>query len=291
MRRRPGFALAALVMVLGITAAWWALALWPTGADAPSWLERTRAVCFGAARGGLPDAAGWVVLISEPLGMLAFLGLGWRDDLLEALGALRCTNRGRMALGAAATVLVAGLGAATVRVAGAVEVSEAFDPRSGDQGEVERLDRPAPPLELVDQHGQTTRLEEYRGRPVVIVFAYAHCQTVCPLIVHDAGSAVERTRTSEPVLLIVTLDPWRDTPPRLPSIARAWNLPPGARLLGGGVDAVVRTLDAWQVPRARDANTGEIVHPTSVYFVDRRGRLAFIAGGDAARLAVLIQRL
>ena len=291
MRRSAALALGALVMMVGITAAWWAFALWPTGTEAPSWLERTRAVCFGVSDGGLPDVRGWVVLISEPFGMFAFLGLVWREELREAFGTLRRTPHGRRALSAGAVALVAGLGAVAVRVSGATTGPEAFELWSGADADPQRLDRPAPPLSLVDQHGSRVQLEQFRGRPVVVVFAYAHCQTVCPLLVRDAIAAVERTRASGPVLLVVTLDPWRDTPARLPSIASTWNLPSGALLLGGSVDEVVAALDAWQIPRARDANNGEIVHPTSLYLVDRRSRLAFIAAGDAPRLAALIQQL
>jgi protein SCO1/2 len=232
-----------------------------------------------------------VVLISEPFGMFAFLGLVWREELREAFGALRQTPRGRRALGAGAVALVTGFGAVAVRVSGATPGPEAFEPWSGAEADPLRLDRTAPPLSLIDQHGSRVQLEQFRGRPVVVVFAYAHCQTVCPLLVHDAIAAVGRARASGPVLLVVTLDPWRDTPARLSSIAATWNLPAGARLLGGSVAEVVAALDTWQIPRARDANTGEIVHPTSVYLVDRRSRLAFIAGGDAPRLAALIQQL
>ena len=107
MTRRAALVLGALVMVVAITAAWWAFALWPTGADAPAWVVRTRAVCFGVSRDGLPDAAGWVVLISEPLGMLTFLVVVWRDELRDALGALRRTLVGRMALVTAAFVFAA----------------------------------------------------------------------------------------------------------------------------------------------------------------------------------------
>ena len=44
---RPGLALLTLVAIIAITAAWWALALWPVGASAPEWLARTRSACFG----------------------------------------------------------------------------------------------------------------------------------------------------------------------------------------------------------------------------------------------------
>jgi protein SCO1/2 len=284
-------ALTALVMVVAITAGWWALALWPTGTDAPQWLERTRAVCFGATHGSLPSAAGWIVLISEPFGMLAFLLLVWADDLREALGVVRRSLAGRVALGVAALAIVVGVGAATARVASAAMGVESFDPRRGAGGIPDRLDRPAPPLTLVDQRGDTIRLDQFLGRPVIVAFAYAHCETVCPLIVHDAVAAVAQAKASNAALLVVTLDPWRDTPARLAAIAQAWNLPPGAHLLGGSVDEVVGRLDAWQIARARDEKTGEIVHPTSVHLLDRRGRLAFIAGGNAKHLQALIERL
>lgn len=290
MARRAAWALTALGLVLAITAAWWALALWPAAPDAPAWLTRTRAVCFGVADNHLPDTAGWAVLISEPLGMLAFLVLVWRDELREALGALRRTSLGRVVLTAAAMAGVAGVGAATVRVATA-EGALAFGAPAESQANPERLDRPAPPLSLVDQRGDTVTLEQFRGHAVLVVFAYGHCETVCPLVVHDALAVVEQSRASEPVLLIVTLDPWRDTPARLASIAAAWRLPPHAHVLSGSVEQVEATLDAWAIARARDGRTGEIVHPTMVHLIDRHGRLAFVARGAAAALAPLIQKL
>jgi hypothetical protein len=50
-------------------------------------------------------------------------------------------------------------------------------------------------------------------------------------------------------------------------------------------------LDAWEVPRSRDLNTGEVTHPSLVYVIDREGRIAFAATGDAATLAGLLRRL
>ncbi|HEU4566078.1 MAG TPA: SCO family protein [Gemmatimonadaceae bacterium] len=283
-RRSHALALAALAAIVAITAAWWTLALWPGGAETPVWLERTRAVCFGAAPGGLPDAGGWVLLVGEPLGMLIFLLAAWGDAVRAALR----SRAGRAVAVAGGALALVGAGAAAARVRGA---GERFDPAAPAAATVQRVDRAAPPLALVDQHGDTTRLTGLAGRPVLVVFAYGHCQTVCPLIVHDAIRAAALARDARPALLVVTLDPWRDTPERLPHVAAAWGLPDDARLLGGSVPAVEAALDAWGVARRRDPATGEIVHPTTVHLVDRRGRLAFIAGGDAASLAALIARL
>ena len=52
------------------------------------------------------------------------------------------------------------------------------------------------------------------GRPVVVTFAYAHCTTICPVIVSEVLGARDKLALHKPVVLIVTLDPWRDTPAR-----------------------------------------------------------------------------
>jgi protein SCO1/2 len=285
MPRRSALALTALSVILAVTAAWWALALWPA-AGAPDWVERTRAVCFGAAPGGLPNAGGWILLIGEPLGMLAVLMIVWGDDVRAGLRALGASPFGRGALGIAVALLLLGAGAAMTRVR-AASASVVFAP--SDAAASRRLDRPAPPLALLAQSGDTVRLEQLRGRPVLVAFAYAHCATVCPVIVRDAIAALEHAAEVRPALLVVTLDPWRDTPSRLPAIAASWELPDDAHVLSGGVEAVERTLDAWGIARDRDERTGEIVHPTSVFIVDARGRLAFVASGDARALAALLR--
>jgi protein SCO1/2 len=291
MTRRAALALAALAGILAITAAWWLLALWPDDPAMPAWAERARAVCFGVAPGGLPHAGGWVLLVGEPLGMLGFLLVAWGDAVREGLGALRRSAPGRAALTGTMMLLLLGAAGALARVRDAGASS--FDPRAaeGARGWARPLDAPAPPLALVDQQGRLTTLEAFRGRPVLVAFAYGHCQTVCPVIVHDAIGAVRAAREANPALLVVTLDPWRDTPARLPHLAAAWSLPAGARLLGGSVAEVERVLDDWKVARARDERTGEITHATGAYLVDRRGRLAHIASGDAARLAALLRAM
>jgi cytochrome oxidase Cu insertion factor (SCO1/SenC/PrrC family) len=98
---------------------------------------------------------------------------------------------------------------------------------------------------------------------------------------------------SDVAVVIITLDPWRDVPSRLPSLAARWGLAPTDAILSGAVADVERTLDAWEVGRSRDARTGEIAHAPVVHLIDRRGRLAYtISGaGDVAGLAALARTL
>jgi cytochrome oxidase Cu insertion factor (SCO1/SenC/PrrC family) len=92
-------------------------------------------------------------------------------------------------------------------------------------------------------------------------------------------------------VLVVTLDPWRDTPSRLASIATSWGLDPDAHLLSGPLDAVDRTLNAWRVPRARNPRTGDISHPSVVYIVDADGRIAYVVTGGAEAISAAVRAL
>lgn len=287
-------ALGALATILAITGAWWALALWPLPGDAPGWLVRTRAVCFGSVSNGLPTTSGWMALIGQPLYMLATLWLIWGEVVGGALRGLAASRAGRGVLRGSALVLVAALVAAGVRVADAATATPAgavIPAVAAD--DLPRLERAAPSLALVDQQGRTVTLAQLRGRPVFVTFAFAHCETVCPLIVHDVLRAQARLAELDPVVLVVTLDPWRDTPARLPAIASQWGLGAHAFVLSGPVAEVERTLDAWSVGRERNLQTGEVTHATQLYVIDREGRIAFaVAGGaGAATIAELARRL
>lgn len=291
MRARAWGALAGLAVILVTTAAWWALALVPLDPAAPEWLARTRAVCFGAARNGLPHAGGWLLLIGEPLGMLAALLIGWGRDVREGLVLLARPWAGRVALAATALCILAGMAAAASRVE-AVRGS-VFDPNSGPDPRAivaaGRMDRKAPALGLVDQHGVPAAIEAYRGRAVLVAFAYAHCTTVCPVIVRDLLELRRRLGDEAPPLLIVTLDPWRDPPARLPAIAEEWQLDAGTRLLSGPVDDVELVLSAWQVPRTRNPATGELIHPAMAYLVSPAGRITHLVDGSLEATTLALQ--
>ncbi len=282
MTVRAWGALAGLAVVLVTTAAWWALALVPLGPTAPEWLARTREVCFGASRDGLPHAGGWLLLIGEPLGMLAALTIGWRDELREGLTALAHGWAGRLVMAVTALAVLAGVAAAADRVS--TVAGGAFDPNGGtDPAAIVaagRMDRKAPALGLVDQLGEVVRTEGYRGQTLLVTFAYAHCATVCPVIVRDLLEVRRQLGDQAPPLLIVTLDPWRDPPARLPAIAETWGLDDGSRVLSGTVEAVELALSAWQVPRSRNTATGELIHPAIAYVVNPAGRITHLVDGS-----------
>jgi cytochrome oxidase Cu insertion factor (SCO1/SenC/PrrC family) len=286
--QRPGAALFALAAIVLITAAWWALALWPVGAAEPEWLARTRAACFGSHGGGLPDAGGWILLIGEPLGMAAALSAVWGGSLRSNMRWIWARQTWRLTTAlfvVAAIAFFSTLGLRAARAQGTFPVE--FAPNSGL---AQRVEMRAPSFALVDQKGEPTSLSEFRGEQTLLTFAYGHCSTVCPSIVSDLKIARSDSRAGGVRIAILTLDPWRDTPERLPTLAQHWKIDAGDRVLSGSVADVDKTLDALAVGRKRNETTGDIDHGSTVMLIDNRGRIRWrVDGGGRADFAALLR--
>ena len=287
---RARLAVSALAVIAAITASWWALALWPA-ADAPAWLVLTRETCFGTAATGLPDAGGWMALTGQPLGMLLVLFAGWGQDVRAGLRAAVQHASGQLFVGAAAALLIAGVLGVAVRVRVADARPFATSSTEAVAGQLNRLNDVPKPLSLVDQSGRTVTLDQFRGRPVLVTFAYAHCETVCPVLVNEVLSARDALASPKPVVLIVTLDPWRDTPSRLGAMAERWGASGDVHVLSGVPDSVERVLNAWRVPRARNERTGDVSHPSVVYVIGTDGRIAYVLSGSRPVIRAAVEAL
>jgi protein SCO1 len=287
MTRRDLGALGALGFLLVVTAGWWAAALWPLPAATPDWVIRARTACFGSTESGLPNSGGWIMLVGTPLTMLAALLVVWGGAIRAAVGTLLRAPAGRAMAGIVTLLVLAGSFAAYARIGAAVaaatppSVSDAVPPPPLPAAP---LASDAPPLTLVDQHGERFDLARTAGRVTILTFAFGHCDTICPLIVRNAIAALDELGELAPALVVVTLDPWRDTPARLPHVARGWGMPEGSWLLGGAVAEVEATLDGWAVTRARDQLTGDVAHPSLAYVLDPAGRIAYVVNGERAAM-------
>ena len=296
-------AMIGVLALLAITVAWWAFALWPVEGVPPAWLERARAVCFNTGASGLPDASGWLLLIGQPIGMLAVLMVIAGDAVRTGVRRAFASAAGLLGVAGVAGVLLAGVVLSAVRVAGAPRDAEWLEAASARvPASYPRLDRPLPEVAgLVDQRGEAFDWGRVAGRPALLTFGFGHCATVCPLTVMNAKQVQDRFRAEgrEMELVVITLDPWRDTPARLPALARQFHLDGGAEgdddhigsyLLSGSVEAVNAALDALQVARERVPDTGEIIHPALVYLLDAEGTVIYAASGHADLIEELARR-
>jgi protein SCO1/2 len=154
---------------------------------------------------------------------------------------------------------------------------------------------PAADFRLVDHTGRETTLASFRGRPVLLFFGYTHCPDICPLTLSRLTSAVRELggRASDVRIVLVTVDPARDTPPVLAGYVRRFG--PGVVGLTGDSAAVSRAMagyGAYTLPPATGVRvgaagpahqghpttpgTGALGHSGVVYGIDRAGNLRVV---------------
>jgi protein SCO1/2 len=247
----------------------------PLPSDPPEWLTAARSACFGATESGLPAASGWMLLVLAPASFLGAIFALWGSEVAPSLRHAAGTPLGRCAFAVIALALVTE-GVWVSRKVHAARAVATWAPATQRAGELPsdypRQVTPAPEFALVDRHGTRISLEGLRGRPVVLTFVFAHCQTMCPLLVET----IKRAAPARSEVLLVTLDPWRDTPNTLPGIARRWQVPENFHVLSSArVPDVLGVVEAYGVPFERNERSGDIVHPGLVFLIDAEGRMAY----------------
>jgi protein SCO1/2 len=137
----------------------------------------------------------------------------------------------------------------------------------------------APPFTLTDQAGGTVRLDDLKGKVLLVSFIFTTCNGTCPATTHrmaqveqvlQAQGLLDKDRVK---LLSVTLDPVRDQPEVLRGYMRLYDLDPSHwSFLTGAPEQVQKVIAAWGM-WARPAANGQLDHPSRIYLVDRQGRV------------------
>ncbi len=148
----------------------------------------------------------------------------------------------------------------------------------------------------VDPSGKTMKLEELRGKPVVITMVYTRCQYTCPLIVKKLKD-IEKTLADKPDLrfVMVSFDHKNDTPAVLRKFmeekeldAKKWTV------IAGKTSGSVRELAALLDISYKQEKNGEYSHSNVVALLDKEGvKRASVNGisADHAPLAKVAREL
>lgn len=129
---------------------------------------------------------------------------------------------------------------------------------------------------LTDQDGRAHEWRSLRGKPRVVGMFYTSCRYVCPMIV-DSLRAVERglpaTGKGRLGLVLVSIDPARDTPEALARVMRERRLDPANWLLLQPRAADVRAIAGVLGVRYRATEDGEFNHTSTLVLLDGDGRV------------------
>jgi protein SCO1/2 len=137
-------------------------------------------------------------------------------------------------------------------------------------------------LELSDHTGKPRRLEDFRGKAVVLFFGFTHCPDVCPTTLADIAGAVKSLGAdAERVqVLMVSVDPERDTPDALAKYVTAFD----PRFLGlrGDLAATKKAAAEFKIyfEKRKQGASYTVDHSAQSYVIDPQGRLRLLVRHD-----------
>jgi protein SCO1 len=141
----------------------------------------------------------------------------------------------------------------------------------------------APAFTLTDHTGAERSLADFRGRVVLLFFGYTHCPDVCPLTLSRLTEALAASGAGpeEAQVLLVSVDPARDTPPFLARYVERF----GSLVTGLTADGqVLRTVYAdYGIHASASHGGGMPAHTSAVIGIDREGRRRVVLRADAPR--------
>lgn len=156
--------------------------------------------------------------------------------------------------------------------------------------------RPAADFTLQSAGGAEVRLSDFRGRLAVLYFGYTFCPDVCPATLADLARALDALggQAQDVQVILVSIDPERDTPDRIAAYARAFR--PDFLGLSGTPEEVAQAATTFGIffEKAGGAGQGYLMnHTSTVTVVDRAGfvRLVWPYGVEPADIAADLRYL
>jgi protein SCO1/2 len=137
-------------------------------------------------------------------------------------------------------------------------------------------------LELTDHTGKPRRLEDFRGKAVVLFFGFMHCPDICPTTLVEVSNALKTLGPdAERVqVLFVTVDPERDTQEALAKYVTAFD----PRFLGlrGDAAATQRAAKEFKIyyEKRKAGDSYSVDHSGQSYVIDPQGRLRLLVRPD-----------
>ncbi|SAL21525.1 SCO family protein [Caballeronia telluris] len=135
---------------------------------------------------------------------------------------------------------------------------------------------------LPDTSGKTRTLADFKGKAVVLFFGYTHCPDVCPTTLAELSQALQQLgdEGKRVQVLMVTVDPARDTPELLGQYVSAFNASyVGLRPANDAALAKVAKDFRVYYAKAQGKTPGDYTmdHTAASYVFDPEGKLRLFA--------------
>lgn len=130
---------------------------------------------------------------------------------------------------------------------------------------------------LTDHNSKPFRLQDQRGKVILLFFGYTSCTEACPIILGRINSVFKQLGgdRDKALAVFISVDPGRDTTQVLREYVQYFSAQTVA-LTGKKeeIDAVVKQYGAkYEIEKSDSALGYHVNHTTDIYLIDQRGKL------------------
>lgn len=130
--------------------------------------------------------------------------------------------------------------------------------------------------QLTDSHGNALTFADAAGHVRLATLFYASCGYVCPMLIEQIRrieGKLDDTERARLRVLLITVDPERDTPEALAALAQKRKLDTTRWTLVQPANADLRKLAAVLDVQYRELDDGEFNHSSIITLLDPQGRV------------------
>ena len=143
------------------------------------------------------------------------------------------------------------------------------------------LSQRAPGFTLTDQNGHTMSLASLRGKVVVLEFMDPHCTDICPIVSQEFVDAYHKlgSQAGKVVFAAINVNQYHATVANMATYSneQRLNTIPSWHFFTGPVPALKTAWRSYDVAVEAPNPNADIIHTSSVYFIDAQGRERFVA--------------
>ena len=129
-------------------------------------------------------------------------------------------------------------------------------------------------VSVEDQFGEVTRLDRYKGHPVLVTMFYTSCPHVCPMLISTirlTESKLSIEERAELRVLTISIDPEHDTPEKMRETMERHSVDASRWSMVRSEPDDLRTIAGVLGVRYKQLPDGEFNHTTRIILLNRDG--------------------
>ena len=257
-----------------VTQILWVLAFVPDN-NSSKFITSAKNICFGSFENGLPDTYGWIKLIITPMIFIITVVIMWYEQFSETIKNIKEKKILKIITILFFIFFLIEVNYFYNNIIQKYEIkkyslNKKIPLNKGSEylpDNYPKTNKKIEKFEFVNQSGKIINEDSLKKKITIFTFAFTHCKTICPKLIYTLKKAHNKVKNENIQLIIISIDPWRETVNNLKHSVKQLKLVDNEHYLTGSIEKINDFLNKCNFISSRNENDGDIVHPGIVYIL------------------------